>query len=210
MTGSPEDSSAPGALAALGHELRTPLTAIIGFAEAMRVRSFGPLDEKYVESAHTIEQAARHMLELVAHLTDAGPRSFQTFDASETLGEVSRLIGSQADASGIRLTATLPAGPMRVEADTLALRQIMINLLANALAATPRGGNVEVSLGAEDLDLVITVTDTGPGPPLGFVEGLGLTLVRGLCAAHGGGFTLTRGSPNGALAVARLPILAAG
>jgi cell cycle sensor histidine kinase DivJ len=208
VTGSPDKSKAPGALAVLGHELRTPLTAILGFAEAMCVRAFGPLDEKYVESAQTIEKAARHMLELVARLSD-GPeaRLFQTFDARGTLGEVRHLLQAQADSSEVGLTATLPDGPMTVEADPLALKQIVINLVANALAATPRDGHVEIILEAEGRDLVITVADTGPGLPPGMTEGLGLTLVRALCAAHGGDFTLTMGVPSGALAAARLPIL---
>jgi two-component system cell cycle sensor histidine kinase PleC len=197
-------------VAALSHELRTPLTAIVGFAEAMRLRAFGPLDEKYVESAQTIEQAARHMLELIARLT-GGPerRQFRTFDAAMALAEVRRLLQAQADASGVSLNAALPAGPMTVEADPLALKQIMINLVANALVATPRGGRVEVSIEAEGRNLVIEIADTGPGPAPNLAEGLGLTLVRALCAAHGGGFTLKNGEPSGALAVARLPILAA-
>ena len=176
----------------------------------MRLRAFGPLDEKYVESAQTIEEAARHMLELVARLTD-GPeaRTFRAFDARTTLSEVRRLLQAQADASGVSLSAALPAGEMTVEADPLALKQVMINLVANALAATPRGGKVKMSLEADGRILVIGIADTGPGPTPNLVEGVGLTLVRALCATHGGEFALTNGEPSGALAVARLPILAA-
>jgi signal transduction histidine kinase len=176
----------------------------------MRLRAFGPLDEKYVECAQTIEQAARHMLELVARLRDSPEaQKFQRFDARATLTEVRRLLQAQADASGVSLNAALPAGAMAVAADQLALRQIMINLVANALAATPRGGSVEVNLEADGQILVIEVADTGPGPAPNLAEGLGLTLVRALCAAHGGGFTLKNGETSGALAVARLPIVAA-
>jgi signal transduction histidine kinase len=214
VTATSDPSKSPGALAALGHELRTPLTAIIGFADAMRERAFGPLGDKYIECAETIDQAARHMLALVARMTDLGPetgsRPVQAFDASMTLNDVVRLLEAQASACDVTLTSAPPARSMPVEADELALKQIMINLLANALAATPQGGSVEVAVGADGRDLVITVADTGSGPPSDRGDGLGLTLVRALCAAHDGDFSLTNRLPTGALAVARLPVLATG
>jgi len=203
----------PAPLAALAHELRTPLAAIIGYAGAMRERTFGPLSQRYVECAETVEQAARHMLELVERMTAFDPDRSEpeedragSFDAQMAVAEVHRMLQPQADARGVSLAAKFPAGPFRVKADVLAVKQIAINLIANALAATPRGGTVSLTLERSGDDLIIAVEDTGRGPD-GAIDGVGLTLVRGICAVHGGDFALQARSGGGTRAMARLPIL---
>lgn len=199
----------PASLAALAHELRTPLAAIIGYADAMRERAFGPLSEQYVECAETVERAARHMLELVERMSGLNPdRQAQagSFDALTAVAEVAGMLKAQADALDVSLAAEFPAGPLPAQGDALALKQIAINLVANALAATPRGGAVSLSLERRGDDLIIAVDDTGRGPD-GAIDGLGLTLVRGICAAHGGELALHRRAGGGTRAMARLPIL---
>jgi signal transduction histidine kinase len=189
---------------ALAHELKTPLAVIIGYADAMRERAFGPLDDKYVEGARTIEAAARHLHALVEALTGGG-RPRQRFDARAAIAEAAGLFDMRLRDAGVDLVAELGAERLTVVADPLALRQILINLMANALAATPAGGRIEVSLGREGDDLVMTLTDTGPG--ITAPEGMGLGLVRALAASHGGRLDLA--SPGGgAVATVRLPILA--
>lgn len=86
------------------------------------------------------------------------------------------------------------------------MKQVAINLIANALAATPRDGAVSLSLERRGDDLIIAVDDTGRGLD-GAIDGLGLTLVRGICAAHGGEFALHSRAGGGTRAMARLPIL---
>ena len=213
MTAPPKLPPVPAPQAALAHELRTPLAAIIGYADAMRARVFGPLSERYVDCAETVEQAARHMLALVDRMSgsDSDPREPDggqagPFDAQTAVAEVARMLEAQADALGVSLAAELPAGPLPAHGDALALKQIAINLIANALAATPRGGAVCLSLERRGDDLIIAVDDTGRGPD-GAIDGLGLTLVRGICAAHRGELVLHRRAGGGTRAMARLPIL---
>jgi signal transduction histidine kinase len=213
VTAPPDTPQVPASLAALAHELRTPLAAIIGYADAMRERAFGPLSERYVECAETVEKAARHMLELVERMSGFDPDRREaergqagSFDALTAVAEVARMLKVQADLLGVSLAAEFPAGPLPAQGDALALKQIAINLIANALAATPRGGAVSLSLERRGDDLIIAVDDTGPGPD-GAIEGLGLTLVRGICAAHGGELALHRRAGGGTRAKARLPVL---
>jgi signal transduction histidine kinase len=108
--------------------------------------------------------------------------------------------------AGVVLAADLGADALMVDADPLALRQILINLLANALAATPGGGAVTLSLARDRDDLVITLADNGPG--IAAPEGVGLGLVRALAAGHGGRLDLRSPSDGGAVATVRLPIIA--
>jgi cell cycle sensor histidine kinase DivJ len=210
----PDTSPVPASLAALAHELRTPLAAIIGYADAMRERAFGPLSEQYVECAETVEQAARHMLALVERMSGSdpdrrGPERGQagSFDALAGVAEVARMLKAGADVLGVSLAAEFPAGSLPAQGDALALKQVAINLIANALAATPRGGTVSLSLDRRGDDLILVVDDTGRGPE-GVVDGLGLALVRGICAAQGGELTLHGRAGGGTRATARLPILA--
>jgi cell cycle sensor histidine kinase DivJ len=195
----------PAPLTALRHELRTPLAAVIGFADAMRERAFGPLSEPYLECAEAIDRAARHMLELIDRMTDgsAGGADRRPVDAAAAVFNAVQMLETRAEARGVVLTATLPAGPMMVAADATHVTQIAINLIANALAATPREGKVRVVLESLGTGLILTVEDTGPGLPGDIPDGVGLQLVRSLCAAYGGEFTLTSG-PGGVRAVASL------
>ena len=211
MTAPPDTPPVPASQAALAHELRTPLAAIIGYADAMRERAFGPLSERYVECAETVEQAARHMLALVERMSGFDPDRREhgqigPFDALTAIAEVARMLKAQADTLGVSLAAELPSGPLMARGDALALKQIAINLVANALAATSRGGAVSLSLERRGDDLIIAVDDTGRGPD-DAIDGLGLTLVRGICAAHGGELALHSRAGGGTRAMARLPIL---
>ena len=194
-------TATPDSRAALAHELKTPLAVIIGYADAMIERTFGPLDASYVEGARTIQAAARHLQALIESLT-AAPH--ERFDARSPVAEGIAMFALEAQTRGVSLAADLGETPLQAATDPLALRQILINLVANALAATPKGGEVRVTLGREGGDLVLTVDDTGPGVTA--PEGLGLGLVRALCAS--GRFDLTSRAGGGARAQARLPVIA--
>jgi signal transduction histidine kinase len=207
VTAAPDPHGPPDARRALGHELRTPLAAIIGYADALRVQAFGPLSQTYVEAAESIHAAAGHMLALVERLTsgiegDRQALAIERLDARRVANEAMRLV--EPAPADLRLDAP---EVFTVDADALALRQIMVNLIANAVAAGAR--NVTLSLEAAGADLVLTVDDDGPGVA-GIVEGTGLALVRALVAAHGGAFSLTGRPEGGARARARLPVVARG
>lgn len=214
MTSPSDTSAASRRLAELGHELRTPLGAILGFADAMRERAFGPLSERYVEHAGLIHDAGRRMLALIETMTDiaqletgARRRPFETFDARAEVAEVVGLLAGKTANAGVALTTRSDDNPVVVTADRLAIGQILINLADNAIAATGAGGQVEIRVAAEGGDLVLSVIDSGGSRESGRT-GLGLTLVRALCGLHAGGFDLHIDGGAGATAVARLPVIA--
>jgi cell cycle sensor histidine kinase DivJ len=202
-------------LAHLGHELRTPLGAIIGYADALRARVFGPLDDRYADYAEIIHEAGRHMLTMAEDLlarASIGDEVFatqrETFDAGEPVAWALRLMRLEAEAAGVMLKYAAPATPVAVVADRRAISQMVINLVANALRFTPSGGTVGVNLDEHEGALRLTVTDTGVGmAPDSETGGRGLRLVRGFAQAHGGEMTI-EGAPNAGTAVTlRLPVL---
>jgi cell cycle sensor histidine kinase DivJ len=202
-------------LGQLAHELRTPLTAIIGYADAMRVRAFGPLDDRYAACAEIIEEAGRHMLALTEAMlagerTDALGRSptLEQCDAAEAIGWALRLMARQAEAAAVAMRSVLPPSPPRLAVDRRALVQILINLLANAIRHTPSGGVIEVSLDARGGGCaMLTVSDTGPGlAPGSQTSGIGLRLVRELVEARRGAITFGEATGHGAVISIRLPI----
>ena len=213
MKTSEDPNQTPGALATLGHELKTPLAAIVGYADAMRSRALGPLDGAYADAAESIHAAAGHMVLLIDRLIGLGVLedgerrlTFERFDARDALNGARRLFDNQAQTLGVEIAVAAPEGAMIVDADALAFKEILINLIANALTAG--GRRVTATLSREGADLIVTVADDGRGLH-GAGEGLGLRLVRRLAAAHGGEFTLEGVAAGGAIARLRLPIAAA-
>ena len=221
----PRDEATARFLAELSHELRTPLAAIVGFADAMRDQAFGPLSGTYVEYAALIHDAGRHMLDLVGDLAGVAesgtgrpdsPR--ETFDAARLISDAVSLMSGQARAAGVQLHRALPQPPLMVMADPRQLRQIVLNLVTNAVKFTPAGGEVAVTARAEDGDLVLTVADTGIGIAAGDLDrlgepramgaGLGLFLVRAFCEAHGGAMAIESQLGAGTTVTVRLPVLA--
>ncbi|MDB5459139.1 MAG: integral rane sensor signal transduction histidine kinase [Caulobacteraceae bacterium] len=223
-------------LANMSHELRTPLNTIMGFSDIMRARLFGPLPTKYAEYADLIHESGRHLLDLINDLLDVSKieaERFQlqveTLDAREPVSAALRLMRVQADDAGLSLRATLPPEPLEIEADPRALKQIVLNLLSNALKFTPRGGQVTLTLTALGDALELTVVDTGMGiapedlKRLGrpFEQagdagqrargtGLGLSLVRGFAELHGGEMIIESTLGEGTSVLVRLPGLVLG
>jgi cell cycle sensor histidine kinase DivJ len=220
-------------LAGMSHELRTPLNAIMGFSDIMRQRLFGPLGDRYAEYAGLIHESGEHLLELINDLLDMSKieaeryeLAREDFDAREAATAVLRLMRGQADRAGVMLRGVLPSAPLMVSADRRALKQIPLNLLANALRFTPAGGAVTLTLAAVEGELELAVVDTGVGIAPADLErlgrpyeqagdadkraggtGLGLSLVRAFAALHGGRFTIESVEGEGAAARVRLPVL---
>ncbi len=212
-----------GFLANMSHELRTPLNAINGFSEIMVREMFGPLgDRRYKEYANDILNSGQHLLALINDILDmskieAGKMtlSLDWLQIDDVVGDVARLMRNRADAANLLLTTSVPPGLPEIEADYRAIKQILLNLISNAIKFTPAGGRIDVkvwSLGEETADhrLQIKVSDTGIGiaqedigrlaKPFEQIEtqhakaqagsGLGLALTKALVEMHGGEFEL--------------------
>lgn len=220
-------------LANMSHELRTPLNAVIGFADIMRQRIFGPLSDRYAEYADNIHRAGGHLLDLINDVLDVSKieadrytLNKERFDARDALSSALALVRVQADEKGVSLSSTTSPQPLMVVADRRALKQIAVNLLSNAIKFTPRQGTITVSLSAVDGALELVVADTGVGiapedlprlgrpfEQVGGIEqrlqgtGLGLALTRSLAELHGGTMMLESTLGEGTAVTVRLPVL---
>lgn len=220
-------------VAEISHELRTPLTHILGFAEMIQAQIFGEIDKRYVDYAGLIRQSGSSLLDMVNGLLDLSKiqagryeLEYESFDARDIAHEVMRLAAGSAEPKRIALVEQAPDTPLTIRADPRALRQMLTNVVGNAIKFTPPEGRVTLSLRAEDGLLVLDTSDSGPGiapeerARLGrrYVRGasgseapgtgLGLALVRALAQLHGGTLTFHEAAGGGALVRIALPVLA--
>jgi two-component system, cell cycle sensor histidine kinase PleC len=200
-------------LANMSHELRTPLNAINGFSEIMAGEMFGPLgDERYKGYAVDILNSGQHLLALINDILDmakieAGKMTlhYEAVDLSEICQDAIRLMRGRAQECGLKLNMDAPDLP-EIEADYRALKQVLLNLISNAVKFTPEGGSITVRLSPAEGGVQIAVTDTGIGiapedlarlaQPFEQVEGqhskttqgtgLGLALTKSLIEMHHG------------------------
>jgi cell cycle sensor histidine kinase DivJ len=220
-------------LANMSHELRTPLNAIMGFSDIMRSRMFGPLTDRYGEYAELIHESGGHLLDLINDVLDMSKIEAErfelsrgVFDAREAMTAAMRLMRVQADGAGVQLRGVLPPNDLEVDADRRALKQIVLNLISNALKFTPRGGQVTVTADGYDGVLEIVVADTGVGISPEDLErlgrpyeqaggpdqramgtGLGLSLVRAFAKLHGGEMHIESRLGAGTSVSVRMPVL---
>ncbi|MGA1855073.1 HAMP domain-containing sensor histidine kinase [Azospirillum sp. 11R-A] len=203
----------------LSHELRTPLTAVIGFAEILRDRLLGPPDSpRYGEAAAQIVAAGDYMLELINNLLDLARIEAGRLDLHEEecppaliVDATLSMMADRAERSGVTLSARLPDDLPVLWADPSLVRQMLTNLVGNALKFTAAGGHVTVWAECDaDGGLVLAVADDGRGMPpdripqalTAFAQlhdpahdpmtvaqhgsGLGLPLTAALVELHGG------------------------
>jgi signal transduction histidine kinase len=202
-------------LANMSHEFRTPLNAIIGFSELMRDEAFGPIgNPRYAGYVGDIHLSGRHLLGIVNDVLDlskleaGGMRlANDEIDLVSLADECMTIVGTQAKSCGVQLLLREPDVPVSIRADALRLKQILLNLMSNAVKFSPAGGQVTVAGKlAGNGDLVVSVSDNGIGmdqagiatalQPFGQVEnsftrrhtgtGLGLPLAKWLVELHGG------------------------
>jgi signal transduction histidine kinase len=221
-------------LANMSHELRTPLNAIMGFSDIMRTRLFGDLPPRYSDYPELIHESGRHLLDLINDVLDMSKieadryeLTCEEFDAREPVSAALRILQIQAHESRVQLRGVLPASELDVNADRRAIKQIVLNLVANALKFTPALGSVTVTLHAAQGAMELAVADTGVGiapedlAKLGrpFEQagdaasraggtGLGLSLVKAFAKLHGGDMTIESRLGEGTAVTVRLPVLA--
>ena len=201
-------------LANMSHELRTPLNAIIGFSEMIFSPVLGINSEKHEEYARLVHQSGSHLLALINDILDlakieSGKLELREtdFDLAIVLADTARLMSAKAEAAQLTLRTELARDVPLLHADERAIRQIMLNLLSNALKFTPSGGEITVFSGVQTCgDFAFGVRDNGIGIDTddqlrvfqNFGQGrhdvvmadkgtgLGLPIVKGLSEAHGG------------------------
>ena len=221
-------------LANISHELRTPLNAIIGFSEILRMEFFGPIgNEQYRSYSSDIHTSASHLLDLISDILDlatmdSGKRELRFRDVAlnDEVQYGLRLIEEQSDTKDLAVDVSLdPSMPM-IQADRRSIRQIITNLLTNAVKFTPSGGRINVDT-VNDADTVsVTVRDTGVGIPQEDLDrvtmpfergmqdysrkqegtGLGLALTKSLVETHGGVVEITSRVGEGTAVRVHLPV----
>ena len=157
-------------LANMSHELRTPLNAIIGFSEVLSERMFGEINEKQAEYIGDILQSGQHLLSLINDILDlskieAGRMELELsdFDLPGTIENTLTLVRERAVRRGIELGRNVDERLGVVRADERKVKQVLLNLLSNALKFTPAGGRIDVRAVVRDSTAEISVTDTGVG-----------------------------------------------
>ncbi len=213
-------------LANMSHELRTPLNAIIGFSEIMKHEHLGPLTaERYMNYIDDIYESGRHILSIIDDVLDlsqldlaARKLELQEFEMDLVVKEVFSMIRKAAREREVALKCDLPPVMPRLSADRRMVKQMLINLLGNAVKFTEAGGRVGVSasVGAQG-ELLLAVEDDGIGisadrqeevfQPFGIAEpvesrshggaGLGLSITKQLIEHHGGWMKLQSESEVG-------------
>jgi signal transduction histidine kinase len=157
-------------LANMSHELRTPLNAVIGFSEVLQDRLFGDLNDKQAEYVVDIHASGRHLLALINDILDlskieAGRMDLQItpFALADVVQNSVALSRERATREGIALGAAIDPDIGVIEADERMLKQVLFNLLSNALKFTPNGGHVGVSAHSDGDEVVVSVHDDGVG-----------------------------------------------
>ena len=205
-------------LASMSHELRTPLNAIIGFSELMQKQRPARAGDDYAEWASDIMASGRHLLEVINDVLELARIEAGRYvlaqdrvDLAAAVRACLAMVRLQAEAKQVALECSIAEHEILLRADSRAVRQIVLNLLTNAVKFTPEGGVVAVSGGrAANGDIVLVVVDTGIGidasvlASLGqpFTQadasisrtyggtGLGLSISRKFVALHGGELTI--------------------
>jgi signal transduction histidine kinase len=158
-------------LASIAHELRTPLNAIMGFAEVIKDRHLGDDLARYQDYARNIHESGLHLLDVINGLldmarTDASAEisDSEELDVAEVAASVLRMLEDRAEEAKVVLINDIVADEPQIRAERRAVRQILINLLANAIKYTPPGGAAGIESRCDgETSLALTVWDTVVG-----------------------------------------------
>ena len=229
------DASKTLFLATMSHELRTPLNAIIGFSEMIVQEDALMLDAvRRKEYAQLINDSGQHLLSVVNGILDMSKMESGNFDISPepfapraALINCCSLLALKARESGIELVTRVPEDLPVMTGDPRAFKQIVLNLVSNAIKFTERGGKVMVSASVEGSRLLLRVTDTGVGIAADDLKrvgdpffqagktyqrrhegtGLGLSIVKSLIGLHAGEITVQSKIDEGTTVTVALPLV---
>jgi cell cycle sensor histidine kinase DivJ len=221
-------------LATMSHELRTPLNAIIGFSEMIVQEQALMLDAaRRKEYAQLINDSGQHLLSVVNGILDMSKMESGNFDITPepfapraALINCCNLLALKARENGVDLVTDAPQDLPVMTGDPRAFKQIVLNLVSNAIKFTERGGKVTVSAGVDGSLLVLRIADTGVGIAADDLKrigapffqagktyqrrhegtGLGLSIVKSLVALHGGELTLQSKIAEGTTVTVALPL----
>jgi PAS domain S-box-containing protein len=221
-------------LANMSHELRTPLNAIIGFSQVMADEVMGPLGSaRYTGYARDICSSAQHLLGIITDILDvskleAGKVDLEEEDAeiAQVVQDVVQLVGERARALEVTIDTELDSALPQIRADALKLKQVLLNLVTNAIKFSHAGGHVLLRSSFTPEGLILAVVDHGIGMDEGEVDtavtrfgqvastwsrkhpgtGLGLPLAIGLVELHGGRLSIESQKGVGTTVTVVLPL----
>jgi signal transduction histidine kinase len=221
-------------LANMSHELRTPLNAIIGFSEVLGMEVLGPVaQEKQLEYIRDIHSSGLHLLSIINDVLDmskieAGKLdlAFERVNVQQVIKETVRMVDDQVRGRKLDIDTKIPDGEISVWGDERAIKQIMLNLVSNAVKFSHDGGRIDIRASLDVAgSLVINVADRGIGmaeaeieralQPFGQAKsattkthggtGLGLPIAKGLVGAHGGTLVIESAPDRGTVVRVVLP-----
>jgi signal transduction histidine kinase len=219
-------------LANMSHELRTPLNAIIGYSEMLQEEAQDLHQDAFIPDLEKINAAAKHQLSLINDILDlskieAGRMELELtdFDLPSAIDNALTLVSERATRRGITLGRAIDDRVGVIQGDERKVRQVLLNLLSNALKFTPEGGRIDVRAGVHDKVAEVSVTDTGVGiapedqeavfeefRQVGTADkkvegtGLGLALSRKFIELHGGRIWVTSAVGVGSTFTFTLPV----
>ncbi len=219
-------------LANMSHELRTPLNAIIGFSELIRDQPFDRISANYTWYATDINAAGHDLLDMINDLLDLSKIEAGKYELAEDAVALAMVVRSciamlqlRAKEGGVRIENQVNGSRVTLRGDWRAVKQIVLNLLGNAVKFTPRDGLVALSIEQTDDGIALVVTDTGIGIEAAVVQslgqpfcqadasisrkfggtGLGLAICRKLLDLHGGSLTIDSTPGEGTMVRAIFP-----
>jgi len=215
----------------MSHEFRTPLNAILGYSSILETEISGPLNASQKDHVHRIEAGTRHLITLIEEILTFSSIEAQKVEADLESGDIREIavdvvsfLENQANEAGIALTADLGRDPVNVMTDVRRVKQILVNVVGNAIKFTEQG-SVTLSMELTDDKVLLRVTDTGSGIPAEHVQqifepfvraekhssarragtGLGLPLSRSLAQLIGGSLKLEETGPAGSTFLLEIP-----
>ena len=218
-------------LANMSHELRTPLNSVIGFTDMMLQGMAGPVSDEQQRQLLMVSDAGRHLLALVNDVLDLSrvengevDVDVVEFDMVDEMRAVVESLASTAHERGLALQHECPSTPVIMRSDAVKVRQILLNIVSNAVKFTERG-KVQIACSVSEDEVTVSVTDTGPGIPADEIPnvfavfwqhkvgdrakpegaGLGLAIARRLSHLLGGGITVSSELGKGSTFTVTLP-----
>ncbi len=202
-----------GFLANMSHELRTPLNSVIGFSEVLFDQTFGPLNEKQLKYVQNVSTSGKHLLQLINQILDMAKvesgkmhLTLSSIQTKNLLNEISLLVMDMVSKKKLKLILEIDEALPSIQADELKVKEIIYNLISNAVKFTPEEGEILIQAKVLDSEIVVIVQDSGMGIAPENIEkifegffrvdtpysrvtegtGLGLTLSKKLVELHGG------------------------